>query len=560
MQENTQKKEYLSAPQNESCYEYLIKCCEKITADVGDYPVLQSFGCDMPMAAFRAEVERLAAKLTEMGFKKNDVLSVFLPTCSHAVVVFYTLSKLGIIADFIHPLTPPAGLQKTMQATRSKGVFLLNSAAEACQNAVNGLPVFVCSLTDHTTGAVKTAMKAAGVNIFVPEKENFIRYADLLRHDLPPVPDAEKDAKETAVYMHGSGTTGKSKTVQLSAFALNSSAYSQYQIDKYHDYGHSYSLAVLPVFHAFGLAASVHYATCNAYTPILMPKFDAVQANEIIAKNNVQYISGAPSMFRKLYSAENFENPGLKNLTCLYSGGDLVSEAFIKQFNAVLKKNGSVAKLFRGWGLTEMSAVCSTNAHDNHRATSIGKLGFGMELKIIDEDGRALPAGEQGEICLTGDTMMNGYLPEENVTETGLFPDENGVNWVHTGDMGFVDEDGYLYFTGRKKRIIIISGYNIYPYSIEQQITALPFVMEACAVQGYLGEKPIVKLCVSLQPDVQDEEVAKQMILAYCKENFNRFSVPRKIIVMPALPRTKMDKLDFLAMTDPLPAGLAAQR
>ena len=547
-----QTQAYLQAPENESCYRYLLRCHANISADVGaDYVAFNAFDCDTMMEDLFDEVERLAAGLAARGIGKNDVVGVFLPTCSHGVTIFYALSKLGVIADFIHPLTPPASLKKMLADTGAKAVFLLDRAAAPYREATEGLLTIVCSFADHTRGAVKAALEAQSAGLEIPGGAT--PYRALVSGALPRVPDAEKGAKETAVYMHGSGTTGVSKTVCLSAYALNSSAYSQYQIDVYHDYGHAYSLAVLPFFHAFGLGAALHYAICNAYAPILMPKFDAHKANEIIARYNVQYIDGVPNMFRKMFEADNFDNPGLKSVTCVYSGGDIVSEAFVERFNTVLAKNGSVAKLFRGWGLTEMCAVCSTNCHGAHRANSIGRIGYGMQIKIIDEEGKTLAPNEQGEICLTGSTIMNGYLPDENVDFTGLTPDENGVNWVRTGDMGYVDEDGYIFFTGRKKRIIVISGYNVYPYSIEQQISALPFVAEACAVQGYDGDRPIVKLCVVLNENAGSEEEARKEILDYCEANFNRFSVPRKIVFMQALPRTKMDKMDFLAMSDPVP-------
>ena len=136
----------------------------------------------------------------------------------------------------------------------------------------------------------------------------------------------------------------------------------------------------------------------------------------------------------------------------------------------------------------------------------------------------------------------------------GVHVDENGTRWVHTGDMGYVDEDGYVFFTGRKKRIIIISAYNIYPYSIEQKIMTLPFINEACAVQGYDEEgKPLVKLCISLKPTDMSEDEVKEKVLRFCEENFESFSVPRKIVIMDALPRTKLAKLDFMSMSDKAP-------
>ena len=548
-----QEYKYFAKPEDETCYDYLLGCYGKISADVGEYPAFQIFGCDTAMKDFIAEIEALAAALSARGYKENDVLAVFLPTSAHSMVIFYALSKLGVIADFIHPLTPPEGLKKYLALTKARGVFLLDRAAAAYAAAVGERDAFVCRFSDHLRGPAKAALEAQEAGLSLPAGENFVYYKTLVDEKLPPAPTTKKPAKDTAVYMHGSGTTGESKTVCLSAYAINSVAYSQYFIDKYHEYGKSYSICVLPFFHAFGLGASLHYCTCNAYTPILVPKFDAKTVNDLIAKNNVQYISGVPNMFYKMYEADNFDNPGLENITVLYSGGDIVNESFIEKITAVLKKHGSPATLFRGWGLTEMCAVCSTNCHDASRTGSIGRVGKGLAVKVIDENENALPAGEQGEICLTGETMMNGYLPDGVVTESGIHYDEAGTPWVYTGDMGYVDEDGYIFFTGRKKRIIVISGYNVYPYSIEQEIARLPFVREACAVQGYLDGKPCVKLCLALKENTLSEEAAKKETLAYCEANLGRFSVPRKIEFLPALPRTKMDKLDFMTMSDPVP-------
>ena len=548
-----QEYKYFVKPENESCYDYMLGCYGRISADVGEYPAFQIFGCDTSMQDFIAEVEALAGALYARGFRAGDVVSVFLPTCAHSMVAFYALSKLGAVVEFVHPLTPPEGLKKSMESVGSKAVFLLDRAADAYADAVGEKTAIVCSFSDHVSGPALQAVQAQEAGLQFPAGENYLRYADLRNAGAPAAPAAEKSSRETAVYMHGSGTTGASKTVCLSAYAINSVAYSQYFIDKYHDYGKSYSICVLPFFHAFGLGASMHYCLCNAYTPILVPKFDAHTVNALIAKNNVQYISGVPNMFYKMYEADNFDNPGLKNLTVLYSGGDIVSEGFIEKFTAVLKKNGSIATLFRGWGLTEMCAICSTNSHDNHRAGSIGKIGKGMEVKVIGEEGETLPANAQGEICLSGETMMNGYLQEEGVTETGIRYDAAGKPWVHTGDMGYVDEDGFIFFTGRKKRIIVISGYNVYPYSIEQEISRLPYVREACAVQGYLNDKPCVKLCVVPADEHTPHETIERELLTYCEKHLDHFSVPRKIEFLSALPRTKMDKMDFLAMSDPVP-------
>ena len=540
----------------QNCYEWMLACNANMEALLGrDYAAFVNLDCEYTMTELKAEIEKLAAALTARGFRKGDVIGVFLPTSAHAFVIFYALTKIGVICNFIHPLTPPDKLAEILAFTKSKAVFGLDLSAAKFENVYKNLFTVICSTSDYTRGQVRDYVRAnVEAAAMIPEGDNIIRYRDLTEGDHPAVPTVTGNGLNDAVYMHSSGTTGKSKTVRLSSFAINSVAFHQYAVDVAHDYGESYSLCVLPCFHAFGLGASMHYCLCNNYTPIIMSKFDAVKANDYIKRYKVQYISGVPNMFHKMYEAENFDNEGLKNLSVLYSGGDIVSESFIQEFNAALLKRGSIGKLFRGWGLTEMSAICSTNNHIRCKANSVGPVLNGLEVCVLDEDLRKLPAGEQGEIALSGEMIMNGYLPTEDDDFDGFWYDEEGKAWVRTGDMGIVDEDGFLFFTGRKKRIIVISGYNIYPYSIEQMINALPEVNEACAVQGYSeAGKPLVKLCVVKADPAADEDALREYLFDYCRNHLNGFSVPRKIEFREFLPRTKMDKLDFLAMSDRLP-------
>ena len=529
---------YFKKPTDESCFEYLKNCYSAISSDVGDYGAFVVGEHETSMPGFFAYAQKLSDYVLRSGFKPGDVISVFLPTCADAICAFYALNNAGIITEFIHPLTPPDGVAAMIKDTGSKGIFILEQAMPLFAQVTDGIFTVACSAADFS----------CDMSTLEPSTDGILRMKDIMLSDVPHSAPVSRKADETAVFMHGSGTTGVPKTVALSSFALNSVAYGQTFVDKYHEYGKAYSLCVLPCFHAFGLGAAVHNCMCNAYTCIPMPKFDAHKANEIISKYNVEYISGAPTMFRKMFEADNFINPGLKNLNVLYSGGDIVSESFIERFNSVLAQNGSKGKLFRGWGLTEMCAVCSTNNHWDYRADSIGKPLHGLTAAVFDENLNKLDPGEQGEIALSGPTMMNGYY---NSDFSGIYTAPDSVKWVLTGDMGYIDEDGFIFFTGRKKRIIIISGYNVYPYAIEQGVTALDFVNEACAVQGYDSDsKSFVKLCVSLKPGSVSEDEARQMITDYCKNNFDKFSVPRKIVFLDALPRTKMDKLDFMAMSD----------
>lgn len=552
------EKKYLEKPADESCYEYLKKCYGKISKDIGeDYTAfvtpVANVESETSIKRLFADVEKLASFLNSKGIKKGDVVTAFLPTCGHALIAFYAVTKLGAIIQFIHPLTPEAQLDEELKNTGSKGLFVLDLFAKAYEKTIKSNFSIVCSISDFCEGtAYQYAKYNEAQNACVPEGENIYRYGDIIAMELSYVEGVTNPGKENAIYLHGGGTTGRSKTIIHSNYAFNFLAYSMYSLDPDHDYKNTYSLCVLPCFHAYGLGVSMHYALCNAYRPIMISKFDALQANELIKKYCVVEIMGVPNMYRKMMQAENFENDGLANLKVVSVGGDFVETDFVDTFNEKIAAKGSPAKLSRGYGLTEMCAVCTSNAGlDTYKNSTVGVPVYGTRLEIWDEDCNKLPDGEVGEVVVTGETIMNGYLPDAFTQETGIYTDSNGINWVRTGDIGYIDEDGHLVFTSRKKRIIIISGYNIYPITIEEKINELPFINECCACQGYDEKgKPYVKLVVSLSDNSISEEQAKEKLKNYCKENFEGYSCPRRIIIMDNLPKTKMEKIDFIALSD----------
>lgn len=554
------KENYLHKPEDESCYEYLLKCYERISKDLGDYTAFVVPVADQtsstPMSRLLSDIEKLAAYLNAKGYKKGDVLTAFLPTCAHAFPIVYALNKLGIISNFVHPLTPPAALEEIMETTKSKGLFILDLFAGAFTSVIDKYPTIVCRTSDYCDGvAKKYAEYNEAANAKVPEHENIRFFLDVLAEEHPAAETVQHMGKTDAFYLQGGGTTGKSKTIRLSSFAFNSLCYSYYLLDEPHDYKTSHSLCTLPCFHAYGLVGGMMYPLCNAFKPILVAKFDPVQANGLIKKFNIAEILAVPKMFEKLYETEGFsENEGLKNLKMAFVGGDIVTAAFVDKFDDTIHAMGSTARLGRGFGLTEMSAGCTSNGGAHYKKESTGYPMAGVDIEIWDDDCKKLPAGEVGEIVASGPNMMNGYLPDGNINFSGIYTDENGKNWIRTGDMGYLDEDGYMYFSGRKKRIIIIAGYNIYPSTIEQLVATLDCVSEVCAVQGYndLG-KPEVKLCVSFV-EGSDKEKCLEEVKNLCSDKIEGYACPRKFEVHDLLPRTKMEKIDFLALSDKVPA------
>ncbi len=550
------KEHYLFQPQgNESCYEYLLECHRRISADIGDYTAFVTPIADVytetPISKLFSDIEKLAAYLSAKGYRAGDVLTAFMPNCGHVFPVLYAANKLGIIINFVHPLTPPDALLAEMKHTKSKGLFILDVLCGFYGAIMSQYPTIVCRTSDYCDGkAYAYAAYNEAHNVRIPDVP-YRFFKDVIDNDYPAAETVRNFGKKDAFYMQGGGTTGKSKTIILSSFAFNAVAYKYYLLDQPHDYKTAHCLGVLPCFHAYGLGGPIIYALCNAYKPILFPKFDAHQVNDMISKLSVVQILGVPKMYEKLMDADNFDNPGVRNLQMTYAGGDLVSEEFVDRFNQKMKQHGATARLGRGFGLTEMCACCTSNGGQHFKDKSTGYPVAGTTLEVWDDDGNELPTGEIGELVFSGENMMNGYLPDDNVHDNGIYYDKNGKPWIRTGDLGYVDEEGFMYFVGRKKRIIIIAGYNIYPATIEEQVAALDYVSEVCAVQGYDNAgKPLVKLCVAPQYPEEDKEEIRKALEKFCMTHIEGYACPRKIEVLDALPRTKMEKIDFLALSD----------
>ena len=537
-------------PENRNCYEYFRDC----TKDFGVYDVAESFGTLISRKKFMHDVEAVAGFLDSRNVKKGDVVTVFLPNVVQSFVAFYAINRIGAIANIVHPLTPADALEDIIKTSHSKAVFVLDIIMEPYVETLRRLNrlVIVCSSSDYASSVMKPALKVYS-KIKVKSKapsSNTASYHTICNLSFK-APALDGCGDDVAVYLHGGGTTGKSKTIRLTNTNLNSLAYKLSFLDAPHAPGEEFSLCVLPLFHAFGLGVVLHFSMCAGFTCIGMPTFSAEKANKYIKKYNVTYIVGVPNMFKKMYEASNFDGEHLKKLRLLWAGGDIISETFLNSFNSKLDKWGAKGRLYRGYGLTEVSSVCTANVSGAYKENSIGKPLDGMTVEIWDDNQKKLPPNTIGEIAITGSTVMLGYI---NSDEDGVYVDENGTRWVMSGDLGYLDEDGYLFFTGRKKRMIIISGYNVYPNDIENEVLKLDYINEACAVQGYVDGKPIIRLFVSLSQPTNNREETAKVIKEYCDSKLEKFSRPSTVTILDALPRTRMAKIDFMKLTDTPPA------
>ena len=532
---------------------------EKIVV-FGDYDAAIHFGHRIKRSALLSDIDRLAAYFKSAGLRRGDVYTVFLPTCVQSFVAFYALNKIGVIANIVHPLTPPELLKETMDAVGSKGVMLMDLLAKPYVDMLNfhNVPCVVCSNSDYVSPAAHPAFR--GYELFAAHASSGIKNALSYRaaiHRCPPSDGVHNNGSDIAVYLHGGGTTGKSKTIKLSSKALNELAYKTGKVEHHNTPGVECSMIVLPLFHAFGLGVSMHFSMCEGFCCIPVARFKPRKANELMREYKISFIVGVPNMYKKMFEQKNFEGKHLRNLELLFSGGDIVTEQFLDMFNSTIAKWGGKGRLFRGYGLTEVSSVCCANTYADFKRNSVGKPFYGMRVEIWDKDKKRLPANTVGEIAVSGSTLMEGYLNEPT---SGVYTDDSGVRWVLTGDLGYIDEDGFLFFTGRKKRLIIISGYNVYPGQIENILDAHEYVQMSCVIgvpDPYKMQK--VKAFVKLAAGVPATEDTRQALLAYCRKNVAKYAMPYDIEFKEDMPKTLVGKVAYRELEEEELARIKAQ-
>lgn len=509
-------------------------------------------------------VDECAAAMLANGVQKGDRVIICAPNMPQCICAVYAVNKIGAIASMLHPLSVASEAQYCKNLVGAKFAFCFDVSEKAFAG-MEDLILVKCKTATYfpktpygfianmlykkkikgKTAPAKGVKKLIEWNDFLKEGRKYLK-----ENTVTPA----NDPQATAATMMTGGTTGNPKAVMLNSYAINSLSYQlvdvvdttiKMDIDPDKDA----MLTALPVFHGFGFALCMNVSMCVGMPQSLFPQFDAKMCSDAIKKYHINYIFGVPDFFEKVYKAGYLKGVDMSTMKLIGSGGDVVPYSLTEKMDRLLKENGSKFHFATGYGLTECVTVCTFT--DMKREAPQGCIGlpcYNIETMTVKPGTTQEVTGEDGELCVYGPTLMQGYWNDPEETAKVLVKHDDGKVWLHTGDMCYITpETGDIYYRQRLKRVYKIAGYLVYPSFIEESYRAMAEIYDCCAIGVGEEGKTTLKLFVVKNKNFKndDEEELTNKIIEFGKQNLSKWSVPKEVEYIDKLPRTKIGKVDF---------------
>ncbi len=524
------------------------------------YPALTFMGRDISYQGMLDQIDQAAGCLRQLGFKTGEVATICLPNVPQAVIFFYAVNRLGGICNMVHPLTPAEELSHYIKTTSSDYLIILDAMLNKQVEMLDRSRIrktIVCSIMDYLGVGLKIGFfLTKGRKIAaMPRRSLYLKWSDFMALGQAEPYQRTRSAQDCAVYLHSGGTTGTPKTIMLSSFNFNALAVQGPQIvgirdlEHFEPTGHA-MVTILPLFHGFGLCMGMHTMLVIGMRAILVPQFSPEVLADIIIKEKPSYIAAVPTLFEGILKNEKLKNADLSCLKSVFCGGDSLPADLKSRFDKFIQDHHGTVTLREGYGLTETVTVCAVNPMQDARDNTVGLPLSDVLMKVVEPGTQQeVPAGTDGEFCIHAPTMMLGYLDDPEATAATIRRHEDGLDWVHTGDFGSMDADGYFHFKQRIKRILKVSGIPVFPSQIEDAISSIPGVRLVCAIGvPHPYKMQVVKVFVVLDSTAPDQETMRQRIISHCEKMMIQYAVPREIEFCADLPRTKVGKIDFVSL------------
>lgn len=498
-------------------------------------------------------IDLCAKSLVSYGVRENDVVSICLPNVPEAVIAFYAINKVGAIANMIHPLSAELEIKDTLIKTNTVLFITLNVTFDKVENIIDETKIYktiIVSPKDSMPTFLGLGyMLTKELSLNIPKSnEKYMLWNDFILKGEKYNKNIKKERNinDDAVILHSGGTTGIPKNIVLTNGNINAIMEEARICFPNLDTKDTF-LSILPLFHCLGLVVNVLAPLSFGSTIVLVPQFDPKRFDKLIKKYRPTVLLGVPTLFEALIKNPYMINYDMSYVNTVVSGGDSLSIEKNEEINNFLMKHNCSARIMQGYGMTETTGPASIGFNNSDKLGSIGIPLPSTIIKILNiETMEEMKYGEIGEICITGPTVMSRYLDNKKETDNIIKIHEDGKRWVHTGDLGYLDEDGVLFYVQRMKRMIITSGYNVYPSHIEKILEEHEYV-DSCGVIGipdpYKIEVP--KAFIVLKKGIEATPETTKILKEYCYKNLSKYMIPKKFEYRESLPKTLVGKIDY---------------
>jgi long-chain acyl-CoA synthetase len=501
------------------------------------------------------EAERFAKALLSLGIRKGDRVGLVLPNCPQYVVAFYALQRLGAVPVGNNPLYTQREMTHQLTDAGIDTLIVLDvlyPLIGKIREEVGLKQVILTEVGDYLGFPInklsrvkqkKEAQKEGHPWPPVPEGHDVLRWSDLMRNASGDLPTLDVDPREdVATLVYTGGTTGLSKGAMLTHFNMVANALQTGAWFTDVEEGEEGIMAVLPFFHSYGLGAVMTVAIHRAMKLICLPRFELETVLKAIDKEKATLFPGVPRIYIAINESPETKSYDLSSIRACFSGAAPLPVAVAEKFRDI-----TGGRLVEGYGLTETSPV--THINPIYGKAKFGTIGLPIpdtDCKVVDLDDpeKEVPAGQEGELCIAGPQIMKGYWNRPDETRDMVRTHPDGIRWLHTGDIAKVDEEGYFQIVDRKKDMIIVSGFNVYPTDVEQVMYRHPKVKQVCVVgvpDQRTGEA--VKAFVVLK---EGERSSEQEILEWARDEklgLTGYRAPKRVEFREELPTTMVGKV-----------------
>ncbi len=542
-----EEKRFLEYP-DISVYSFLKQAAQKHPDEIS----YEYFGRKKCYWQFMEEIDECAKAFLALGVKSKDRVSICMPNVPEAVVAFYALNKIGAVANMIHPLSAEQEIEHYLNVSHSTYVVAIDIAFNKINHIWKKTGIQKCivvSVKDSMPFHMKLGyMLTQGRKVKVESSDLLMPWKTFIQKGKNYSQPVKSDytGGDVAAILYSGGTSGYPKGIELTNLNFNALALQSEAACGCLEQGDRV-LSIMPVFHGFGLGICIHTVQYFGGTCILLPRFSAKTFHKLLMKYRPNIIAGVPTLYEALLKNRKLDGCDLSFLKCVISGGDSLSVSLKHKVDEFLHAHGAPIQIREGYGLTEcVTGSCLTPIND-YREGSIGIPYPDTYYKIVKPGTEEeLLAGEEGEIVLSGPSVMKGYLDDEKETAATLRKHADGRIWMYTGDLGKMDEDGFVYFKQRIKRMIISSGYCLYPSYMENIIDSHPKVLMSCVIGiDHPYKVQVAKAFIVLRNGFEPDEQVRAEIKEYCEENLAQYSWPYEYEYRKELPKTLVGKVAY---------------